>query len=187
MRGLKGLARSRVDIIATQNNTQQKGIPMRNRSTITSAVLISILLFASAALAQNQNPNGITWKMNPAKSKTSHYQGLFKSSTIRFEELKDSSTKAQLDVVLTDGSALKRTWTAKCDGKDYPVAAPDTDMMSCTTPDVNTTDYMFKKNGKEVWRGRAVTAQDGKTSIDNGSGTDDRGKPFTYSMFMEKQ
>jgi hypothetical protein len=160
---------------------------MRNRSIMISVIPISILLLASAVLAQNQNSNVVTWKMNPAKSKTSHYQGLFKSSTIRFETLKDGSTKAQLDAVGADGSALKRAWTAKCDGKDYPVVAPDADIVSCTTPDASTTDYIFKKNGKEMWRGHAVTAKDGKTSIDNGSGTDDKGKPFTYSMFMAKQ
>jgi hypothetical protein len=102
-------------------------------------------------------------------------------------EAKDDGVKFVTDMVDADGKAIHRSWTAKYDGKEYPVTAPDADMASFTAPNANTTEYVFKKNGKEVWRGQAVVSKDGKTSIDTGGGKDANGQAFTYSFYTEKQ
>jgi len=44
-----------------------------------------------------------------------------------------------------------------------------------------------KKNGKEVWSGRAVVSIDGKIRINTGGGKDKKGQAFTYTLFLEKQ
>ena len=157
---------------------------MRTRSLAISATLIAGLVLALAVMAQVQNPNVGTWKMNPAKSKFS--QSPLKSYKLKVEA-QDTGIKVVQDIVDAEGKAIQRKYTAKYDGKEYPVTAPDADTMSFTRPDANTTEYVFKKSGKEAWGGQAVVSKDGKTRTDNGKGKDAKGQPFTYSIFMEKQ
>ena len=157
---------------------------MRACSRSILVIFIAVLALAVAVPAADQNPNIGTWKMIPAKSKSS--SAPMKSYIIKIE-VQGDGVKVVQDMIQADGKALHRSWTAKYDGKEYPVTAPDADTMSFTRPDAPTTEYVFKKNGKEVWRGRAVVSKDGKSSIDTGGGTDANGQPFTYSIFAEKQ
>ena len=149
-----------------------------------TVLLLAASVLALAVIALAQNPNVGTWKMNSAKSKFS--SAPTKSYIIKIEA-QGGSFKFVQDMVDADGKAIHRTWTAKYDGKDYPVVASDADAFSCTRPDANTTKYVMKKNGKEVWSGQAVVSKDGKTSIDTGGGKDEKGQAFTYSIFAEKQ
>jgi hypothetical protein len=64
---------------------------------------------------------------------------------------------------------------------------PFADMTSDKRVNPNTIEYVFKKNGKEVYRGRAVVSNDGMTMTDTGGGKDEKGQPFTYTIIMEKQ
>jgi hypothetical protein len=158
---------------------------MRTRSLKASATLISALVLALAVIALAQNPNIGTWKMNPAKSKFSQPQ--WKSYTMT-TEAQENGVKVVQDIVDADGKPIHVTYAAKYDGKDYPVTGrPDADTMSFTKPNANTTDYIFKKSGKEAFRGQSVVAEDGKTLESIGRGKDEKGKAFTYSIFMEKQ
>ena len=157
---------------------------MQTRSLVISAMFISALVLALAVVAVAQNPNVGKWKMNPARSKFSYPPPKSNTMTI---EAQGNGIKAVQDMVDADGKAIHRSWTAKYDGKDYHVTAPDQDAIFLTRPDTNTTEYVAKKSGKVVWSGRAVVSKDGKTSIDSGSGKDDKGQAFTYSFVMEKQ
>jgi steroid delta-isomerase-like uncharacterized protein len=134
--------------------------------------------------AMSADPFVGTWKMNPAKSKFSYPAP--KSYTITFSA-QDNGIKAVEDIVDADGKATHRSFYAKYDGKDYPVTAPDQDTISVKNPDVNTADYVGKKNGKEVWSGRSVVSKDGKAFTNNGGGKGSNGQAFTYSLFFEKQ
>jgi|WetSurMetagenome_2_1015567.scaffolds.fasta_scaffold807120_1 hypothetical protein len=158
---------------------------MRTRSLVISATLIAALVLALAVIALAQNPNIGNWKMNPAKSKFS--QRPPKSFTMTIEAQGDSLKFVQ-DMIDADGKGIHRSFTAKYDGKDYPVTAPDQDAISLIIGiNANTTNYVGKKSGKEVWRGQAVVSKDGKTSIDTGGGKDASERAFTYSFFLEKQ
>jgi hypothetical protein len=149
-----------------------------------SATLIAAFVLVLAVIALAQNPNIGTWKMNPAKSKFSYAPP--KSFTMTIEAQGDSLKFVQ-DMIDADGKAIHRSFTAKYDGKDYPVMDPDQDAISLTGINANTTNYVGKKSGKEVWRGQAVVSEDGKTSIDTGGSKDASGQAFTYSFFLEKQ
>ncbi len=159
---------------------------MRTRSLIISAALVSALVLALVMIAfAADNPFVGTWKMN--LSKTTSSQPPWKSYTMTVEP-QENGIKAIQDWVDADGKPMHVTYTVKYDGKEYPVTGrPDADTLSVTRPNANTTDYVFKKNGKEAWRGQAVISKDGKTRIDQGKGKDSSGKAFTYSIFMEKQ
>jgi hypothetical protein len=144
-----------------------------------------VLAFCSfAASLWAADPVIGTWKMNPAKSKFSYPTP--KSYTITFS-VQDDGVKAVEDEIDADGKAIHRTWTAKYDGKEYPVTAADVDSISAKKSDPNTVEYVCKKNGKEVWSGRSVISKDGKTRINAGGGKDAKGQAFTYSLFLEKQ
>jgi hypothetical protein len=85
--------------------------------------------------------------MNPDKSKFSLPP--IKSLTITYKA-QDNGFKIVSDEVLADGKAIHRTYSAKCDGKDYPVTAPDADTFSCRRPNPKTTEYVMKKNFRKV-------------------------------------
>ena len=122
-----------------------------------------------------------TWKMNPAKSK-------FTNTTLKsYTITQDNQNKIVQDMVDGDGKTTHRTWTAKDDGKDYPVTAPDADTISLKKLNADTTKYVVKKDGKEVWSGQAIMSKDGKSYIDAGGGKDEKGQAYTYSIFLEKQ
>ena len=146
--------------------------------------MLLLAVFGLVSLAWAADPAIGTWKMNPAKSKFSYPTP--KSYTITFSA-QDNGVKAVEDEVDAEGKATHRSWTAKYDGKDYPVTAPDVDAISVKKPAANTVEYVCKKNGKEVWSGRAVISKDGKTRINTGGGKDEKGQAFTYSLFLEKQ
>jgi hypothetical protein len=158
---------------------------MRTRALVISATLIAALVLGLAVIAVAQNPNVGVWKMNLAKTESSRPK--WKSYTLT-TEAQENGIKVVQDWVDADGKPMHVTYAAKYDGKDYPVTGrPDADTMSFTRPNANTTNYVFKKGGKEAWRGQAVVSKDGKTRTDKGKGKDANGQAFTYSIFMEKQ
>ena len=159
---------------------------MRTRSLVISATLIATLVLALAVIAvAADNPFVGTWKMNPAKSKFSYAPPKSFTATV---EAQGNGIKVVQDIVDASGKATHRSWTVNYDGKDYPITGdPDEDAVSYKRPDANTTEYVFKKNGKETSSGRAVVSKDGKTKIDNGGGKDAKGQAFTYTIFTEKQ
>ena len=148
-------------------------------------VLLFLAVFGLVSVAwAADDPFVGTWNMNPAKSKFSYPAP--KSFTVIFTA-QDNGVKVVQDMVEADGKAIHRSFALKYDGKDYPVTAPDQDAISVKKPDPNTAEYVGKKNGKEVWRGRAVVFKDGKSITDIGSGKDAKGQAFTYTYFLEKQ
>jgi hypothetical protein len=158
---------------------------MRTCSLVISAILISALVLALAVIAVSaDNPFVGIWKMNPAKST---FSGPATKSFTAKMEAQENGIKCVQDVVGADGKAFQRIWAAKYDGKDYPVTAPDQDAVTLKKPNANTTIWLVKKGGKEVASGKSVVSKDGKTWILTGGGRDEKGKAFTYSIFMEKQ
>jgi hypothetical protein len=161
---------------------------MRTRSLIIIATLIAALVLALAVIALAQNPNIGTWKMNPAKSKFNDPLAL-KSYTMTIEP-QEGGFKIVQDSVDSNGTVYHRSWAAKYDGTDFPVTGKwnhDGDIYSSTRTNPSTTDYVFKKNGKEVYRGQVIVSQDGRTRTDTGGGKDAKGQAFTYTIFLEKQ
>jgi hypothetical protein len=143
--------------------------------------MLLLAVFGFISLAWAADPFVGTWKMNPAKSKFTNMT--LKSYTIT----QDNQNKIVQDMVDVDGKITHRAWTAKYDGKDCPVSAPDADAISLKKPNPSTIEYVVKLKGKEVWSGRVVMSNDGKSYIDAGGGKDERGQAYTYSILMEKQ
>lgn len=80
--------------------------------------------------------------------------------------------------VRKDGSKIDWTYTAKYDGKEYPVMGNRSfDTISLRQIDANTLNGVASKNGgKHRMTGRIVVSKDGKTLSLTTSGTDRDGK-----------
>jgi len=149
----------------------------------TIALTIS-LVFVSAALGFQNNPQMGTWKINEAKSK---FAGKARNQTVVYEAAGDQ-TKVTVDGVDENGAAVHNEWTGKFDGKDYPVTGDATsDARSYRMIDKNTLALTVKKDGKATLNGRIVVSGDGKTRTVTTTGTDAQGKKVTNVAVYDKQ
>ena len=149
----------------------------------------AMLLFALIGLASYlwaADPFIGTWKMNAAMSKFSGMTPL-KSFTIEYQMQNDGFNAVE-EIVDANGKFTRRSYAGKDDGKDSAIKGdPTIDTISGKRPKPNIVEYVAKKNGEEVFRGRCVVSDDGKSYTDVGSGKTPDGQEFTYSIVFEKQ
>src|SRR5712692_8466037 len=101
-----------------------------------------------------------TWKLNAGKSKYAPGPPP-KSATITYEETADG-IKRTGESVDAEGKATSFSYTAKYDGKDYPVSGSDLyDTISLKRINDHTTEANLKKSGKVVTHARRVVSKDG--------------------------
>ncbi len=130
-----------------------------------------------------------TWKRNVAKSKTTPTTTNPLKSSSMIREASGDSVRVTNNGVREDGSAANWSYSAKYDGKEYPVTgnAPF-DTVSMKRIDANTfTTVVSKKGGKYHTTGRVVISKDGKTYTLTTKGTNADGKPLTQTIVYEKQ
>jgi len=83
---------------------------------------------------------------------------------MRTYEATAEGTKGTIETVPATGSPTTGTYTAKLDGKDYPITAGTTfDTISIKLVNANTTAVTLKKDGKVVQTVNQVVSKDGKT------------------------
>ena len=134
-------------------------------------VFCSVAVFAQAPAAKNMVG---TWKLDPAKSKYSPEPT--PKSQIATLEAVDGGLKVVADRVEADGKTTHFEWTAKFDGKDFPVKGdPNRDAVSVKKLDDYTIDITNKKAGKVLTTIHAVYAKDGKSRTETATGTDAQG------------
>ena len=149
----------------------------------TIALTIS-LVFVSAALGFQNNPQMGAWKLNEAKSK---FAGKARNQTVVYEASGDQ-TKVTVDGVDENGAAVHNEWTGKFDGKDYPVTGDaNSDARSYRMINKNTLAMTVKKDGKATVNGRIVVSRDGKTRTVTTTATDAKGKKVTNVAVYDKQ
>jgi hypothetical protein len=153
-----------------------------------SKVLMPFLIgLGLADMLYAADPFDGTWKVILSKSTTSYpdykLEGNFQSKI----EVQANEMKAVEDLKPANGNAVQRRWTAKFDGKDYPVEGdPTMDAISIKKSNPNTINYVLKKDGKQLAAGKLAVSKDGKTSTNSGSATIGS-QVFTYNIFLEKQ
>src|SRR5262250_3105792 len=147
-----------------------------------SLALCSILLLAVAVHA-TENFLG-TWTLDVAKSKYDPGPAP-KSQTTILESVADGATKERGDRVNPDGSRTQWEWTAKFDGKDYPVKGdPDRDTVSLKKIDDNTIEVTNKKDGKVTNTMKIVVAKDGRSRTNEASFTKAKGVKVHNTRFI---
>jgi hypothetical protein len=151
----------------------------------------AMLLLTALGLAGSlwaADPTIGTWKLNASKTEVKGPGGkLSKSSTVRIEA-QENGIKLTWDAVKADGTVIHGVFTAKYDGRDYPVTGdPGSDTVSLRRIDANTVDYIFKKDGKAILRERAIVSTDGKTISLTVKRIDSKGKPSEAILLYDRQ
>jgi len=146
-------------------------------------VFCTVAIFAQVPAAKNMVG---TWKLDSAKSKYS--PGPTPKSQVATLEAAEGGMKVVSDRVEADGKTTHFEWTAKFDGKDYPVKGdPGRDAVSVKKVDDYTLDITNKKGGKATTTIHAVYAKDGKSRTETVTGTDAEGKKIENVTQWTKQ
>jgi histidinol dehydrogenase len=148
-------------------------------------VLSFVLLLAMAGLLQAADQFTGTWTLNVAKSKYSPGMPP-QAQTTKLETLKDGIREI-VDRVNSDGSRTHWDFTAKFDGKDYPITGdPDRDMASVKKVDDYTLEVVNKKAGKVTTSMKLVVAKDGKSRTNTVTGKNAAGVAINNILFFDK-
>jgi hypothetical protein len=144
-------------------------------------------LFGLAATLVAADPTVGTWKLNTAKSKYSPGPAP-KSATITYEETADG-IKRMGESIDADGNKTSFEYTAKYDGKDYPVSGSDRyDAIALKRLNDHTVESTLKKSGKVVTTARRVVSKkDGKTMTLTITVTNAKGQKMKNLAVYEKQ
>jgi hypothetical protein len=159
---------------------------MKRFFTILSVVVLA-LARSGVTLAQS-DPRVGTWKLSVAKSKFDPGPP-FKSET-RTYALSGGGYTVGADRVPGDGTHQKYEYSAKYDGKDYPITGQGpagADAIAAKRVDANTTESTVKKAGKVLFTTRSVVSKDGKVLTLTSKGTTASGQPINSVYVYDKQ
>jgi histidinol dehydrogenase len=155
------------------------------RRVIAASLMFVLCAAVLYAQAPAKNMAG-TWKLDTAKSK--YTPGPTPKSQVAKLDTVDGGMKVVSDRVEADGKNTHFEWTAKFDGKDYPVTGdPGRDAVSVKKIDDYTLDITNKKAGKVTTMIHAVYAKDGKSRTETVTGTDAQGRKIENVTQWTKQ
>ena len=143
-------------------------------------------MFALGMTLWAADPATGTWNLNVAKSKYTPGPPP-KSATTTYAETADG-IKRSGQTVDAEGKTTSMEYTAKLDGKEYPVTGSDAyDMISVKKKDDRTAEATLKKAGKVVATARRVVSTDGKTMTLTTTGMNPKGQKMRNVAVFEKQ
>ena len=161
---------------------------MRSRRLATSSVFVlaSLILSLEQAAAQSDVQRAGTWKLNVAKSRLGPGPAP-RSITSTIEAVGESTrmTGVRIDA---DGIRTEAKFTARMDGKDYPIkGSANADTVSLKRVDDRTVERTDRRAGKVVETSITVYSADGRTSTTTGKGRCSKGEEFEYVAVNEKE
>jgi hypothetical protein len=154
------------------------------------ATVVALSLVTSGLLLAQSNPNVGTWKLNPAKSKSSP-AGLIPKGGTRTVTAQGDGAKYSYEGVAGDGSQTAYSFTTNYDGEYSAISGVGfpggADTYAVKRVDANTFMGTGKKAGKVVGTNRTVVSKDEKVATITGKGTDAQGKPTITTTVWDKQ
>jgi hypothetical protein len=142
-----------------------------------------------AAVDVEANPWNGTWKLNAAKSTAPGGQIPHPNSTNTIE-INDETMTLIADHTDTSGNLEHVEYTAKLDGKEYPVTStppgPQPYTISLKDIDPRTREFV-EVIGTFTIKGRDILSEDGKTFSRIVERTDAEGNDTSVLQFFEKQ
>jgi len=149
----------------------------------TITLLIAALVLSVAAAADQHSG---TWKMNPAKSKYS--PGPTPRSVTVKVDCDENGIQLDAEGTNQDGTPTHVEYSAKFDGKDYPIIGTYADTVSVKRIDANTIQSTLrKKDGQLMLIVTTTVSTDGKTRTSTFKGTDGQGHDINNIVVYDKQ
>lgn len=146
-------------------------------------LLVALVLNVSAAPADEHSG---TWKMNPAKSNYSPGPAP-KSITVKIASDADNM-KLTSDGIDAAGKPTHVEYTAKYDGKDYPITGiANADTVALERLDASTIRSTTKKGDQVVMTVTSVISKDGKTRTATFKGKNAEGLDVNNVVVYDKQ
>jgi hypothetical protein len=154
---------------------------MRN---ILTRLTIGIVITAVGAFAADNSLG--TWKLNMEKSKFTHSAPVKSLTSVR--EASEGGVKVTTTGERADGTSINASYTARYDGKSYPVTGAPYDSIAVTqvNPNKFTAEQKDSKT-KYSTRVRMAISKDGKTMTSQVKGTNAEGAAVAYTMMYDKQ
>ena len=150
---------------------------------VTTLLLVALAVNISAGAADQHSG---TWKMNPAKSTYSPGPAP-KSTTVKIDSDADK-VKLSADGIDAAGNPTHVEYTAKYDGKDYPITGvPNADTVALERPDASTIRSTMKKGDQVVMTVTSVISKDGKTRTSTFKGKNAEGQDVNNVVVYDKQ
>src|ERR1700730_8642879 len=155
----------------------------------TLAAFAMTLLFVALALnvpvAAADQQSGV-WKMDPAKSKYDPGPAA-KSITLKIESDGDT-IKYSSDGIDASGNPTHVEYTAKYDGKDYPITGnPNADTVALERLDASTIRSTIKKGDQVVMTVTSAISKDGATRTSTFKGKNAEGQDVNNVVVYDKQ
>jgi hypothetical protein len=154
--------------------------------TLAFGTVLTLGIPVMRLTTQAADPASGTWELNLAKSKFS--PGPAPKSLTRTYEVTGADVKYSLKGMDAEGKPILVEYTAKYDGKDYPVTgSPDFDAISLKHVDAATAEATLKKGGKVVQTSKRVVSKDGKTLTLTTKGTNAKGQAVNNVTVFDKR
>ena len=154
--------------------------------TLAFGAVLTLGLRPMSLSAQATDPASGTWELNLAKSKFS--PGPPPKSQTRTYEVTGGDVKYSLKGIDAEGKPTLVQYSAKYDGKDYPVTgSQDFDTISLKRVDAATAQATLKKGGKAVQTTTRVVSKDGKTLTLTTTGKDAKGQAVNNVLVFDKR
>jgi Cu/Ag efflux protein CusF len=150
---------------------------------VATLLLVALAVNISAGAADQHSG---TWKMNPAKSTYSPGPAP-KSTTVKIDSDADK-VKLSADGIDAAGNPTHVEYTAKYDGKDYPITGvPNADTVALERPDASTIRSTMKKGDQVVMTVTSVISKDGTTRTSTFKGKNAEGQDVNNVVVYDKQ
>jgi len=130
--------------------------------TLAFGAALTLAVPLTTLSAQAADPASGTWELNLAKSKFS--PGPAPKSLTRKFDVTGDNVKYDLTGLDAEGKPIHVTYTAKYDGKDYPVTgSSDYDSIRLKRVDAFTAEAELGHAGKTFATAKRTISEDGKT------------------------
>jgi hypothetical protein len=155
--------------------------------TRIAALTLGLTALAGASLAAEMDAIVGDWKLNAAKSTFDPGPGLQKFEA-KVTAGGNGTYTYKSEWVEGDGTAGHLEFTSALDGKPVPVTGYSAvDAVQVTKLNASSLKLVWTKNGKPVEHETQTLSADGKSVRDVDTGKDDKGKPFSDHLVLDKQ
>jgi hypothetical protein len=159
---------------------------MRSALRVAVVGLFLAAVWPARGVGLATDPASGTWELNVRKS--TYSPGPAPKTQTRTYEWAADRVRYTARGVDAEGKPVLIQYTAKFDGKDYPMTGnPDSDMISLRRIDSSTVESTQKRGGKVVVTATRIVSRDGKVLTVKSKGTNAKGETINNVAVFDKK